>query len=61
MERKSYPSDLSNDEWEKIKIYFPDTVRSDKKGRPRSHSKKRNIKWNFLLIAEWMFLEDVTS
>ncbi len=40
MGRKNYSSDLTDKEWEQIKIYFSETIRADKRGRPREHSKR---------------------
>lgn len=59
MGRKNYPIDLTDKEWEQIKIYFPDTIRSDKRGRPREHTKREILNGIFYILrsgCSWRML-----
>jgi putative transposase len=59
MGRKNYPIDLTDKEWEQIKIYFPDTIRTDKRGRPREHTKKEILNGIFYILrsgCSWRML-----
>jgi putative transposase len=59
MGRKNYPIDLTDKEWEQIKIYFPDTIRADERGRPREHSKREILNGIFYILrsgCSWRML-----